>query len=165
MKKYCLILIAFLLVLAVPLEAQMQHQPLARELEMSYYIPNNATPAVTIHAKAYAASQKDTSASVYIGGAGAVSFVVTALDTATLDFYIDYKLDGTNTSWAVGLTDSKINTGTTSNTGLSQEYIWRSHTVEKYGGLKYYIRTRAAFRASGQGVSSATYSEQIIFKQ
>jgi len=76
MKKFILLFLAALIVLALaplPVTAQMQHKPLARELLMYYYVPLIRTEA-PIKDKAYAVSQKDTSASVYIGGAGAISF-------------------------------------------------------------------------------------------
>ena len=167
MKKFILLFLAALIVLALaplPVTAQMQHKPLARELLMYYYVPLIRTEA-PIKDKAYAVSQKDTSASVYIGGAGAISFEVTVADTASIDYYVDYKIDGTGTAWTNALTDSMINTGAASNAGYSQEYFFRNNTLEKYGGLNYYIRTRCAFRASGVGVSSATYTQKIFYKQ
>ena len=89
-----------------------------------------------------------------------LTLTITVLDTASLDIFVDKKLrtDPLST-WTVILTDSLINTGATSNSGKTLEYALRAQGVEKSNCIDCVYRTRTAFRASGNGVTSATYTE------
>jgi hypothetical protein len=115
---------------------------------------------------AYTSSQNDTSGSVTIGGATYLTVTVTVNDSAKLDYYVDKRIRNAIgvTTWTNIITDSLINTSSTSNSGLKQEYILRLPGTEKLDGMDVNIRTRKAWRASQPGTSSATYSEILNWK-
>lgn len=151
------LLIAAVLLMTVPAEAQTTLNPSNVKLFNTYSITNSTS---------YTASLKDTSDPITVAGAGLVSLTLTVRDTAAVDYFVDKRIRNAigDTSWTNILTDSLINDGASSNSGKRQEYVLRVPGTEKFAGIDVAIRTRKAFRASGQGTSSATFSEKLNFK-
>lgn len=123
-------------------------------------------------ANAYADSDTDTlpkAGSVWasgtdydrVGGASAHELEITVNDSAAIDVYADY-IEGTKGAWTNGLTDSLINT---TNAGTTKLFTIKSNATEKHAGLNVKWRYRIAFRASGNGVSSSTYSATVNWKR
>ena len=166
MKTFLISILLLVVALSVPPEsalAQSKMKPTAGNLGYVFNI-HPEVDSLNVLAKTFTSTQSDTSETIHPGYAESITFKLTPIDTATLDYYVQYKIVGTNTSWTTALTDSLINTGTTSNTGKTQEYIFRNHTVEKYGGLDFQVRTVKVFRASGNGVTSPRYTESINYR-
>jgi len=165
MKTIFAIILAFLVTLALPADelfAQTKAKPTATSLGYLFNM-HPSKDSTSVVSKHFASAQSDTSETIHVGYAKAITFALTPVDTASLDYYVQYLVVGTNTSWTTALTDSLINTGVTSNTGKTQEYIFRNHTVEKYGGLNFQVRTVKVFRGSGNGVTSAFYTEKVNY--
>jgi len=155
-KSAVLVFLVFALCTLAQLEAQTRFNPNSQKLYYTHSLDSVST--------AYVTNTKDTSLVITVGGASAITFTVTVADTALMDYFVDYKVVGTNTSWNVGLTDSLINNGASSNSGLTKEFPFRSPGTEKYAGLVYQIRTRKNWRNVTQGVTSATFTEKLNYK-
>lgn len=108
--------------------------------------------------KAYADSQIDTSRIFTVGGVSRLSLRCTALDSASWVTHIDYRTSS-SASWALVATDTVIATAAT-----VDEYVIRNATTENVPGVSGQIRIRKAWAASGNGVTTATYSDQLIWR-
>jgi len=108
--------------------------------------------------KAYANSQIDTSGTYNVGGATKLAYNVYYADSAVTKTYLDYRIIGA-TAWT--LKDSNSVTQTAA--GYA-EWVLRDGITDKVPGLKIQIRFRKTFNASNNGVTSATYSDELDWK-
>lgn len=144
------LLIATLIVVAMtPAVAQTNNNPNS--------VPQYFKVALAT-SKAYANSQIDTSATYAIGGASHLAYNVYYADSAVTKTYLDYRIVGA-TAWT--LKDSNSVTQTAA--GYA-EWVLRDGVTDKVPGLKIQIRFRKTFNASNNGVTSATYTDELNWK-
>ena len=108
--------------------------------------------------EAFAASVVDTSGSVKVGGANRLALVTYVADSAVFDVYVDYSVDGT--TWTNKLTDSIKATAAG----------WYEHSLidsdsDLFDGVFGYARVRNSARATGNGVTSATFNQWFYYRQ
>jgi hypothetical protein len=150
MKTFLMVLIPLLLLATVmPAAAQNYMDPGSVP---QYFIQ----PIVS--SKAYVNSQADTSSAFTIGGASKLAYNVYYADSAVTKTYLDYRIVG-NTAWT--LKDSNSVTQTAAGRA---EWVIRDGITDKVPGLKIQIRFRKTFSASNNGVTSATYSDELDWK-
>jgi hypothetical protein len=112
-------------------------------------------------AKAYANAQTDTSAITYnLAGAKLLSLCISVTDSCHYIVYVDYRAASTESFSAV-LTDSLTNT---TDAGKTSEYSLRSNAAEKFTGLNGDFRTRIAWQAAGNGVTSPAYTSKFNYR-
>lgn len=97
----------------------------------------------------YAASENDTSATCYVGGASKLVLVLAPHDSINADVYVQYKSNGT---WTTVLTDSLITTSAT----YEQEYSIIDSDSDLLDGLYFPLRVIVAARATKNGVTTPT---------
>ena len=150
MKTFLLLLIPLLVLASVmPAVAQTYIDPAA--------VPQYFTQPINT-SKAYVNSQADTSSAFTVGGASKLAYNVYYADSAVTKIYLDYLIVG-DASWT--LKDSVSYTKTAA--GRS-EWVLPDAITDKVPGLKIQIRFRKTFSASNNGVTSATYSDELNWK-
>lgn len=118
------------------------------------------TTLALANGKTYANSQNDTSATFKVGQFNRVGLLVSTKDSAAADLYVDTRPIGSST-WTQKYADSVV---TTTDAGTVKEIILRDATTERAPGVAVETRVRTAWRGSGNGVTSAKYSDVAYFR-
>jgi hypothetical protein len=105
------------------------------------------------NAATYANSQVDTLATKKVGAADLLSLFVKTTDSVEVVIYVDYSND--NTTWSNVFEDSLEST---SNTGAIGLYSIRDGDSDLFDNVVEFVRVRAAFRSSKNGVTSPAYT-------
>jgi hypothetical protein len=114
----------------------------------------------------YANSQKDTTAVLRLAGASLLSAKLVTKDTAAVDVYIQYSANyydvpAAQRTWTTVVTDSLVY----ANTGYGfAQYSIRDTDSDALDGVTGAIRTVLAFRSSGNGVTTPTYTLSYVFR-
>ena len=108
--------------------------------------------------KAYANSQIDTSGVFDVGGVSRLSLRTTALDSASWITNIDYRSSSSG-SWTAVAADTGLSTAAT-----VREFVIRDQTTSKVTGVSGQIRLRKVWAASANGVTTATYTDQLFWR-
>lgn len=150
MKTVLLLIIPLLLLATVtPAEAQTYMDP---GTVPQYFVQPIAS------AKAYANSQADTTSAFVIGGASRLAYDVYYADSAVTKTYLDYRIVG-DASWTL-----KDSVSITKTAAGRSEWVLRDGITDKVPGVKIEIRFRKTFNASNNGVTSATYTDELLWK-
>ncbi len=149
MKASCVVLLALALLFTV---SASYAQTLVNPAEGKAFYYN------VYSGKAYANSQIDTSAVFSVGGVSRLSLRTTYLDSASYITNIDYRASS-SAAWVAIVADTVVATAA----GVD-EYVIRDNTVEKVPGVSGQIRIRKVWAASANGVTTATYSDQLFWK-
>ncbi len=152
MKASCVVLLALALLFTV---SASQAQTIASPSIAKAYIQ----PVYT--AKAYANSQIDTSAVFSIGGCSLVSLLTISYDSTAYITNVDYR-PSSSAAWVATAADTV--TVTAGGATTYHSWVLRNNTVEKVPGVSGQIRFRKVFSASNNGVTSATYTDQLHWK-
>lgn len=149
MKASCVVLLALALLFTVSVSySQTVANP---SIAKAYVQP-------VYSSKAYADSQVDTSAVFSIGGCSRVSLLTAYLDSASFITKVDYRASS-SASWSQIVADT-----VTATAAGYRSYVLRDATTEKVPGVSGQIRFRKAWQSSGNGVTSATYTDQLYWK-
>lgn len=147
LKRISVIILAALLIVAFVQPAEAQITPTVVKL---------AT------AKAYGASQSDTSKSVRVAAGTVISSRIYVRDSVSVYRTIQYCKSSASYSdpnWTL----AKKDTITTTAAGYS-ELVLRNGTTDNIGGVAGWTRVILDFQATANGVTSATYDNEIYVK-
>lgn len=140
-------LIVLLALMAIPAMAQRD--------------PRHGTDPI-IGPETYVNSANDTSAVFHPGAYSIVSFRASVLDSANIIFLFQQRTKG-NTAWtsiAAAAGDTLLTTSAT-----NYEIVLRNSTVDRIGGASREFRVIAIGAASGNGVTSPTYTCRSEFSK
>ncbi len=152
MKASCIVLLALALLFVTGAStAQVTADPAVAKA--------NVWPVYS--GKAYANSQIDTSAIYSIGGCSRVSLLTSPKDSASYITNLDYRASA-SAAWSKVAADTVAVTAG----GAATYHSWviRDATTEKCPGVSGQIRFRKVFAGSDNGVTSATYTDQLYWK-
>lgn len=145
----------------------------AQNLQNPNTVPTyNYYPLMT--SKAYVISQVDTlpqpdaatgvGAGIRVGGASVISLSYNAKDSCSVICTGQYRILG-QTTWTAIAAATGDTLVSTANGGVYYEFVFRSQTVSRLGGFDREIRFLLTHAGSAAGVSSATESAKLIWKQ
>ncbi len=152
MKASCVVLLALALIFVTGVSnAQTVADPSASKA--------NVWPVRA--GKSYANNQIDTSAAFSIGGCSRVSLLTVANDSCAYITNVDYR-ESASVAWTATAADTV--TVTAGGAVTYHSWVLRNHSTEKVPGIAGQIRFRKVFSASNNGVTSATYTDQLYWR-